>query len=63
MAPRAQPIHLAIGHVRNPGQRVPVAGVPGDKRPAYAVRRQSPLYVRIVGDVVRIIVADEIAPE
>jgi len=53
---------LAIRHVRNPGQRVPVAGVAGGKSPNNIRPLQPALNLRVLGDVVRVVIVDEAMP-
>jgi len=54
--PRAQTEELAVEHVRNPGQRMPVGGVTRSQSPAHALARQARLDVRVVEHVGRVIV-------
>ena len=58
MARRLQPEQLAVQHVGNPGQRMPVGllAVQPSKGPTQALPRQPGLNLRIVGDIIRIVV-------
>ena len=51
--------HLAVGHVREPGERMPVARVKGRERPLDPGPRQAVLNERIFGDVIVVIVKRE----
>jgi len=59
MAPRLQPIKLAIEHVRKPRQRMPVAGMETLARPREVFQGQPGLNPRVAADVVRVVVIDE----
>ena len=48
----------AVEHEREPGERVPVAGVPGRKRPGDVAPSQPAEDVRILRDVKPIVVSD-----
>ena len=50
---------LAVGHVRNPGERMPVAGVKGGERPAEVRPVQAVFDERIFGDVVGVVIVDK----
>ncbi len=52
-------VHLEIQRVRQPGDRVPVAGVVGDERPGHGVPGQAVLDVDVLGDVDVVVVIDE----
>ena len=62
MAGRLQMVKLAVQHVRQPRQRVPVAGVQCRKRPLYALGRQPRLHSRIAADIIRIIQVNKTEP-
>ena len=51
---------LNVEHMRKPRQRMPIAHVPGGKRPGNSVARQPLLNMKIVADVAGIVVIDEI---
>ena len=52
---------LAIRHVGQPGQRVPIAGIPGVERPAQALEGQPALNLGVLGQVSVVIIINEIA--
>jgi hypothetical protein len=60
MARRIQPEQLNIEHVRKPGERVPVGGMPGLKRPGQPFPAQTALHLRIGGYVILIVVMEEV---
>jgi hypothetical protein len=60
MASGIQTIELAIQHVRNPGQRMPVRGIRVRKGPNHSRPREARLNMRICRDVCRVIEIDEI---
>ena len=51
---------LAIEHVREPGERVPIAGVASGEGPFDVFPFQAALNVRVGGDVIRIVVIDKV---
>ena len=57
---RIQPVHGAIQHVRNPGQRMPIAGVSRDKGPLDSINGDPLPHDLIVEDVVVVIVIEEL---
>ena len=57
--PGVEPKERAVSHVGDPGQRMPVARVPGGQRPAEAGPGQPLLDRGIVRDVVVVVVIDE----
>lgn len=59
MAGRIETIKLAVDHVRNPGERMPVAGMDMDEGPADAARRKAATDLRILEDVIAVIKVDE----
>jgi hypothetical protein len=54
---------LAIEHVGEPGQRMPVAGVPGGESPTPAVQAEAALDHVVLGHIVRIVEVEELAVE
>jgi len=54
---RAEQAH--VDHVREPGERVPIAGVEGGEGPGHAVEREPARDVRIAGDVLLVVEAQE----
>ena len=58
MLPAGAEAELAIGHVREPCQRMSVAGVGPRECPEHAAKRQAVEYIRILRDVVRIVELD-----
>ena len=58
--PCVQPVKLAIQHVRQPRQRMPVAEIHRRERPLKAVARNATANMRVVGHVKRIVEVDEI---
>ena len=63
MPARVQAEELAIEHVREPGERMPVGGPRGHKRPPDVLRRQSAPHMRIFRDVILVVLGDEIVFE
>jgi len=59
MAPRAQAEELGVEHVRDPRQRMPVRRRARAEGPTQAVDRESRADVVVVGDVDRVVQADE----
>src|SRR4051794_11968482 len=59
VARRTEAVPGAIERVRDPGERVPVAGVRGREGPGDVLTGQAGIDVGIVGDVLVIVVADE----
>lgn len=59
MAGGVQSEHLHVGHVAEPSQRMPVGCVKRTERPLYALPTEAGLDLRIIGDVERIVVAQE----
>src|ERR1035437_4105739 len=55
MARRIQPEHIDVERVRDPGQRMPVRGIPVGKRPQRGAQRQAVLDVRVLGYVLGVI--------
>src|SRR5204862_5869430 len=51
---------LTVYHERNPRDRVPVAGMACDKRPAQVCESDPAQDLRIRSDITRVIVADEL---
>ena len=61
MVPAAiQAKELAVQHVRNPGERVPVAGVARGQSPLQPLRGEPLPDVQVAGGVKGIVVVDEI---
>jgi len=60
MAAGVEAIKLAIQHVREPGERMPVAGVTGGERPGDGVRMEPVLDGGVQGDVFGVIVIIEL---
>ena len=60
MRPGVQPKQLAVQFVGEPRERMPVAGVPADKRPLQPGPRQSLPHDGIFGDITRVVKVDEI---
>ena len=52
--------HLAVRHVRQPGERMPVARVPRRERPFDAGPRQAVLNHGIFGDVIAVVIEREV---
>src|SRR6516225_1655246 len=63
MASRTQSPQLAIQHVRNPGERMPVANVTVTEGPADFSSREPRTDVRVFGYVGFIVEIDEFMPE
>src|SRR6202453_3491103 len=62
MRPRVQAKKLAIGLMRNAGERMPVAGVNRRESPPEIRPIQSVFYKGIISDVVRVVEVDEVIP-
>ena len=62
MPARPQPVKLAVEHVRKHRDRMPVARDLTVPRPGKPFGAQAGLHVRIGGDVIRIVVVDELMP-
>jgi hypothetical protein len=60
MASRLQPVDLAIEHVREPGQRMPIAGIRPGEGPAHSVPAKACHDLWISPDVIRVVEADEL---
>src|ERR1043166_9004210 len=60
MAARVQAVYLAVGHVRQPGKRVPIAGIAALEGPNQPRPGQPGSHVWIFSDVLRIIEGDEL---
>ena len=54
-----EPVNLAVQHVRQPRQRMPIAGVHTRERPLDASQRQASLDARVAADIVRVVKVDE----
>ena len=59
MARGIQAEQLAIEHVGDPSERVPVGNIESSERPTNVLKRQAGLNVRIEGDVRIVIVVNE----
>ena len=55
----SRPEQARVEHVRQPGERVPVARVEARERPAHPVRREPGLHVAVLGDVGLVVVQKE----
>ena len=55
-----QAVKLTVQHVRQPCQGMPIAGMSGGKGPDKAFESQAGLHVMITGDVLNVVVADEV---
>ena len=53
-------VDLRVEHVRNPGQRMPVAGVESRERPGDILPAQPGLNVRVLPDIIRVIEMNEL---
>ena len=62
MPARPHPIELAIEHMRQHRDRVPVACDVAVPLPSEALRAQARLHVRIRGDIIGVVVVDEVMP-
>ena len=62
LRPRVRPKDLAVQHVREPGERMPITGVTAGKCPRNIFQIQAAQDVRIGSDIIRIIVINEIVP-
>lgn len=62
MPSRLQPEELRIYHVGDPGQGMPIRGMAGGERPEDPLHGKAVLNVPVLGDVLRIIERNEIAP-
>src|ERR1700722_20274414 len=62
MGPCVQAKKLAIGLMRNPGERMPVAGVKRRESPWEIRPIQSIFYKGIIRDIVRVVEVDEVIP-
>src|SRR5256885_15264166 len=60
MARRMQVKELAIGHVREPGQGMPIAGVKSLEGPEQSLSGESGPHVRVLGDVLLIVVIEKL---
>jgi hypothetical protein len=60
MKTRVQAEKLGVGHVAQPGQRVPVAVYLGLHCPEHAVTGPACLDMAVLGDIIPIIVIDEV---
>src|SRR3569833_2390412 len=60
MSPGIKPVKRAIQHVRNPRQRMPIAGVHRPDRPVYATPGKTLQYRWILSDILVIIREDKI---
>ena len=60
MAAGLQAIKLAVQHVREPGQRMPVAGVVRGERPGDSLAGQAPADVPVLVDVIVVVEVDEV---
>jgi hypothetical protein len=60
MPARVHPVQFAIEHVREPGQRMPVAGVTGAESPRHSARGPALRHHLVFGDVILIVVIDEL---
>jgi len=63
VAAGVEPIELAIGHMRNPGERMPVEGPAMGESPADPLEAQSPVHLGVPGDVGVVVEIDEIVAE
>ena len=61
--PGVQPEHLAIEHVRNHRQRIPLAHRAAGQRPLQSVGRQAVIDVRVVSDIQAVVVFEEGVPQ
>ena len=61
--PRPQAVELAVEHVGEPGERMPVGGVRGGEGPGDAVGGQAARDMRVLVDVVAVVEVDEAVPE
>src|ERR1035441_7659466 len=59
MAEGLQPVKLAVQHVRQPRQRMPIRSVSARESPPHALPPQSRLHPWIVGEVIRIVESHE----
>ena len=59
MRGRIQAEQFAVQHVREPGERVPVAEVPVVEGPFHATPRETGLDGRVLGDVIAVVIDDE----
>ena len=60
MAAGLQAIKLAVEHVREPGERVPVAGVVRSEGPGDSLAGQPPIDMRVFTDVFVVVEVDEL---
>src|SRR2546423_1428995 len=63
MSPRLKPVELAIKHVRDGGNRVPVVGVHMGKGPANSAKAEAARDLRLIVDVNIIVVVQELVPD
>ena len=63
MTTRVYPKELAIDHVRNPGERMPICGVKGGERPGESRERKAAIHHWIFLDICRVIERDEVMPD
>ena len=63
MAGGLEAVKLAIQHVGNPSERMPVAGVAAGERPVERVRRDASLHGRILHDVLQVVVVNKIVAD
>ena len=63
MAAGAQSVKLAVQHMGNPGQRMPVGGMDVGERPDDPLERQSPGDFRVIIHVIVVVVIDKVVPQ
>ena len=59
MPPRLKAVELAVGHVRKPGERMPIAALPAGESPADPLGRQPANDLPILVDILIVVVVDE----
>ena len=60
MSTSVTPVDLVIEHVREPGKRMPIIGMTACKRPNHSVRRETTGDLRIVINIYRVIIINEV---
>ena len=63
MAGGIETVKLAIHHVRNPGERMPVAGMDMSERPHDSIPTEPVIYSRILEDVIAVVEIYEFVAE
>src|SRR4051812_2199019 len=63
MAAGVETVESAIHHVRNPGQGMPIAGMPGRESPDQRLGCHAALHLRVPGHVIRVVVIRELVAD